>query len=88
MAKKGSKNAPGVPAIWEEVKGKVTMTLTPRATTGLDALAKELRLSRSELVERVGRVDLGVLAENFGISRQALLEEIKNRLPPPPQSEG
>ena len=50
--KKGTR---GIPDIWDEVKKKVTMTLTPKAVTGLDALASEFKLSRSEFVERVGR---------------------------------
>jgi hypothetical protein len=55
MAKKGSKNAPGVPEIWEEVKKRYNVALTPKAVAGLDDLAKQAGLSRSELVERIGR---------------------------------
>jgi hypothetical protein len=33
----------------------VTLSLTPTAVDGLDELAKLLNVSRSELVERIGR---------------------------------
>jgi hypothetical protein len=55
MAKKGFKNIPGIPEIYDEVKIRKTMTLTPTAIKGLDELAKQKDLSRSELVERIGR---------------------------------
>ncbi len=48
----------GVPDIWDEVKNKVSMTLTPTAIAGLDKLAKEFDFSRSEFVERVGRGEI------------------------------
>ena len=55
MAKKGSKNLPGVPEIWDEVKKRATMTLTPTAIAGLDILAQKWQLSRSEFIEHIGR---------------------------------
>jgi metal-responsive CopG/Arc/MetJ family transcriptional regulator len=55
MAKKVSNNPAGGPPIWEEAKKRVNMTLTPKAVTGLDTLAGKWKLSRSELVERIGR---------------------------------
>ena len=45
----------GVPDLWDELKTKVSMTLTPTAVEGLDILASKRQLSRSEFVERIGR---------------------------------
>ncbi len=55
MAKKGSKNLAGIPELWDEVKKRATMTLTPTAIAGLDELASVEGISRSEFVERIGR---------------------------------
>jgi metal-responsive CopG/Arc/MetJ family transcriptional regulator len=55
MAKKGSKNASGIPALWDEMKKRVNITLTPTAIAGLDELAATEGMSRSEFVERIGR---------------------------------
>jgi hypothetical protein len=55
MAKKGFKNVPGIPELYDEVKIRRSMTLTPTAIKGLNELAKQRELSRSELVERIGR---------------------------------
>jgi hypothetical protein len=52
---KGHKRTKGIPEIHDELKTRVNLSLTPKAVEGLDALAKELLMSRSELVERVGR---------------------------------
>jgi metal-responsive CopG/Arc/MetJ family transcriptional regulator len=45
----------GIPDLWDEVKRKVSMTLTPTAIKGLDELASVEGISRSEFVERIGR---------------------------------
>lgn len=45
---------------YEEYKNRVNLSLTPTAIDGLDSLAHDLGLSRSEVVERVGRGDLPV----------------------------
>ncbi len=55
VKKKGFKKAKGEPAYWDEVKRSLNLTLTPTAIDGLQALANEKELSRSELVERIGR---------------------------------
>jgi uncharacterized protein YidB (DUF937 family) len=55
MSKKGQKNLRGQPEKWKQLKKRVTMSLTPKGVDGLDALASDLGLSRSELVERIGR---------------------------------
>jgi len=55
MPKKGQKKLRGQPEIYDEVKGQVNLSLTPTGTLGLDTLAASMSLSRSELVERIGR---------------------------------
>lgn len=55
MSRKGQKNLRGQPEMWGELKKPVTMTLTPTSVDGLDVIAHGLGLSRSELVERIGR---------------------------------
>ena len=55
QAKKGLKGERGRPELYDEVKGKMTLSLTQTAIKGLDDLAVQHDLSRSELVERIGR---------------------------------
>ena len=55
MGKKGIQNKRGIPELWDELKRRCTIALTPTAITGLDQLAKQRKLSRSELIERIGR---------------------------------
>ena len=55
MAKKGQKNLRGKPELWEQVKQRYTVSLTPVGAEGLDAIASKLDISRSELVEQIGR---------------------------------
>lgn len=55
MSKKGHKNTKGQPEMWDELKGRYTLTVTPTGIKGIDAIAEKLGVSRSELVERIGR---------------------------------
>lgn len=55
MGKKGIQNKRGIPELWDELKKRFTIALTPTAVKGLDELAKQRELSRSELIERIGR---------------------------------
>lgn len=50
-----SPNPEGRPPRYGKTKARVNLTLTEECITGLDKLAAALRLSRSELVERIGR---------------------------------
>lgn len=53
---KGIKGQPNTPLTeYGELKANVKMTLTPTCRDNLDAAAEALNLSRSELVERLGR---------------------------------
>ena len=50
-----SPNPEGRPPRYGKTKARVNLTLTEESITGLDRLAEDLGLSRSELVERIGR---------------------------------
>lgn len=89
MGKKGYPNIPGIPQIWDEVKKKVGIALTPTAAEGLDRLAKEYNLSKSEFIEQIARgiirldrtspialAGLDKLATEHGLSRSELVEQI------------
>lgn len=55
MGKKGQKGQKDIPELYDEVKKRVNLALTPTGIEGLDAIADSMDLSRSELVERIGR---------------------------------
>lgn len=62
----------GKPDIWDEVKRHVAVALTPTGVRGVDAIAESMSLSRSELIEQIGR---------------GLLRVVKNEDANEPQSE-
>lgn len=49
----------GQPEMYDELKKSVSFSITPTARTGLERLSEQLNISRSELIERIGR---GLLA--------------------------
>ena len=55
LAIKGVKSRRGCPEIYDELKKPITVALTPTAVRGLDELSALMQISRSELVERIGR---------------------------------
>jgi hypothetical protein len=54
-SRKGVKSMRGQPELYDELKKIVSLSLTPTALAGLDESSKRLNISRSELVERIGR---------------------------------
>ena len=84
---KGQKKLKGVPDLHDEVKKRANLSLTPTAIAGLDKLSQELNLSRSELVEQIGRgliplAEQRSLSEEFVISlTQSLSITKRDRLP-------
>ncbi len=58
------KSLRGQPEIYNEVKEPRAIGLTLTAVAGLDQIAAEMEISRSELVERIGRGILEVVAAN------------------------
>ena len=51
--------------LYGQSKSQVSFSLTPDASAGLDDMARQHRLSRSELIERFGRglLDLGMVTK-------------------------
>ena len=45
----------GQPEVYDELKKIVSVSITPSAQAGLDQLSEQLNISRSELIERIGR---------------------------------
>jgi hypothetical protein len=52
---KGRKSLRGQPEIYDEIKKIASFSITPTAIDGLRKISSELNLSRSELIERIGR---------------------------------
>jgi len=55
MPTKGQKTLRGQPEKWDELKKRVSVSLTPTGIDGLDNLAASMDMSRSDLLERIGR---------------------------------
>lgn len=72
---KGRKKSKGVPELYNEVKKRVNLSLTPTAIAGLDQLSQELNLSRSELVEKIGRGAIPI-AEQQSLSEEFVISPI------------
>jgi hypothetical protein len=72
---KGHKRTKGVPELHNELKGRVNLSLTPQAVEGLDILAAERGLSRSELIERIGRREIP-LSDPISLSSGAFDESV------------
>jgi hypothetical protein len=60
MPRKGHKSRAGVGDLYDEPKEKLNLTVTPSAKDGLEEKAKLLGISKSELIERVGRGELKI----------------------------
>ncbi len=54
-SRKGVKSMRGQPEVYDELKKIVSVSITPTARTGLERLSEQLNISRSELIERIGR---------------------------------
>lgn len=54
-AKKGVKSMRGQPENYDQHRKRVCLSLTQTATRGLDEISQDFKLSRSELVEKIGR---------------------------------
>lgn len=65
MPRKGHRSTKGEPDLHDELKKRVNIALTPTGIEGLDALASETGLSRSELIERIGRNQIPLHADAF-----------------------
>lgn len=79
MGKKGQKGQKDVPELYDEVKKRVNLALTPTGINGLDAIASNLDISRSELVEQIGR-------KRILLDVDALTEEDRESIKKPSQN--
>lgn len=66
-SRKGFKSLRGKPELYDEIKKIVSIGITPTALAGLDELSQKRSISRSELIERIGRqlielIDLEVVS--------------------------
>ncbi|MBP5977940.1 ribbon-helix-helix protein, CopG family, partial [Brasilonema sp. CT11] len=55
MPKKGQRSSKGIGDLYDQPKVRTTVALTKEAQEALDIRAKELGISRSELLERFAR---------------------------------
>lgn len=55
VARKGWKSMRGKPEVYDELKKVTTIGITAKGLAGLDCLARTRNISRSELVEQIGR---------------------------------
>lgn len=55
MPVKGRKSTKGIGDLYESPKTRISLMVTEEGLEGLDKMASELGISRSELVERFGR---------------------------------
>lgn len=60
MAKKGHKSMRNQPEIYDQIKKSRSVALTDDGWTGIDKLAKQKGLSRSEFIEQIGRGQLQI----------------------------
>ena len=58
--KRARQSQRGIGDYWDEMKHKYTLALTPSSVANLDAIAQQLEISRSELVEQIGRGIIGL----------------------------
>jgi hypothetical protein len=63
-----------------EIKKNVMVTLTPTGTEGLDKIANTMNVSKSELLERIGRGLIVTKKTAIGEILLQLLEEAKGQL--------
>ena len=60
----GKKRMKGEAALYDEQKKATAVALTATAVLALDVRARELNLSRSELVEKIARQEVGMIDED------------------------
>jgi len=58
--KRARQSQKGVGDYWDEMKHRYNVALTPTSVANLDAIAQQLEISRSELVEQIGRGIIGL----------------------------
>jgi hypothetical protein len=61
---KGIKSRRGQPEMYDELKELVSISITKTAQFGLNKISESLKISRSELIERIGRGLLTITETN------------------------
>jgi hypothetical protein len=71
--KRKSPNPEGRPPRYGKTKTRINLTLTEEGIAGLERLAGALGLSRSELVERIGRGVIPLDADALSMEEKTML---------------
>lgn len=66
----GKKRMKGEAALYDEAKKATAIALTPTAVLALDVRARELNLSRSELVEKLARQEVEMANEEIELVKK------------------
>lgn len=67
MPKKDLKITKGEPELYDEKKKPLNLAMTPTGAKKLDAMAKNLGLTRSEFVERIARGIIPLPPDSLGV---------------------
>ncbi len=57
----GVQSKRGQPELYDELKQPCSVALTATGLAGLDAISRELKISRSQLVEKIGRGEIKIV---------------------------
>jgi hypothetical protein len=71
---KGHKSLRGVPELYETVKQRIYIRLTESSSDGLTLLAEQYSLSRSELLEQIGRQIITIRVSTQSLEQSNPLE--------------
>jgi hypothetical protein len=66
----GKKRMKGEAALYDEIKKTTAIALTSTAVLALDVRARELNISRSELVEKLARQEVAMSSENIELIKK------------------
>jgi hypothetical protein len=58
--RKGHKSLRGVPELYETTKERIYCRITDASSAGIDSISSQFHLSRSELIEQIGRQIIAV----------------------------
>jgi hypothetical protein len=70
MPRKGHKSQAGIGDLYESPKVKLNITVTEDAKTALDERAKQLGISKSELIERFARGIVGLPQQEAAVKKR------------------
>jgi hypothetical protein len=76
---KGRKSLRDKPEMYDELKKIVSISITPTAVAGLDELSQERSISRSELIEQIGRYRIELPGKDGATKQEVVDAEIEVR---------